>query len=68
MDIQIIAEPVTEQRKRICCNCGNNIRIKDDNGIMIDNHCDIDGHRISYTECFEHWCPHWRKDRKWEEN
>lgn len=50
------------ERKRVCCNCGNNIRTEEDNG---DIHCDcaVDGHRIGYIECFEGWCRRWKKDR-----
>ena len=53
------------ERKRVCCNCGNNIRtnVKD----YIECHCQIDGHRIGYVECFEGWCRKWRKDRKWDD-
>ena len=50
------------ERKRVCCNCGNNIRTKEDNGGI---HCDcaVDGHRIGYIECFEGWCRRWKKNR-----
>lgn len=56
--------PVTNERKRVCCNCGNNMRIKDSNGMVCENRCSIDNHRISYTACFEHWCNHWCKEKK----
>lgn len=52
------------ERKRVCCNCGNNIRKETKYGIECE--CAIDGHRIGYIACFEHWCNRWRKDRKWE--
>lgn len=55
-----------KERTRVCCNCGNNIRVKDDKGMVISNECAIDGHYIGYMECFEGWCRRWRKDRKWE--
>lgn len=56
-----------KERKRVCCNCGNNIRTPDEKypGV-IHNHCAIDGHRIGYIECFAHWCRRWKKDRKFE--
>ena len=54
----------TTERKRMCCNCENNIREETASGI--ENHCAIDGHYIGYVECFEHWCRRWKKDRKWE--
>ena len=65
-EIQIVVEPYAETRKRVCCNCGNNIRIKDDKDMVVENRCDIDNHYIGYCECFEHWCNRWRKDRKWQ--
>lgn len=63
-EINLIVVPATNQRKRVCCNCGNNIRVKNEHNIMVDNYCDIDKHIIRYVDCFEHWCPHWRKERK----
>lgn len=57
---------MAEERKRVCCNCGNNNRIKDDKGFVTHCECSIDGHYISYIECFEHWCRRWKKDRKWD--
>lgn len=55
------------ERKRCCCNCGHNIRheIKPS---VIECSCEIDGHYISYVECFEGWCRRWKKERKWEKN
>lgn len=55
------------ERKRVCCNCGNNIRTADDMG-YITCHCQIDGHYISYVQCFEGWCSHWRKEKRHEED
>lgn len=54
-----------KERKRVCCNCGNNIRKKVESE-HIHCYCAIDGHYIGYVECFEHWCNRWRKDRKWD--
>jgi len=51
------------ERKRVCCNCGNNIRKKVDGG-HIQCYCQIDGHYIGYVACFEYWCRRWRKERK----
>lgn len=48
------------ERKRVCCNCGNNIRTNKDG--LVECHCAIDGHRIGYVACFEHWCRKWKKD------
>ena len=50
-------------RKRVCCNCGNNKRIADESG-GISNKCAIDGHYIGYVEYFEGWCNRWRKEAK----
>ena len=52
------------ERKRVCCNCGNNKRIKDSKG-HVHCECAIDGHYIGYVACFEHWCNRWRKERSW---
>lgn len=49
-------------RKRCCCNCANNIRVKGENGLVAYNECAVDGHRIGYIECFEGWCRRWKKD------
>lgn len=51
------------RRQRRCVNCGNNIRTKEENGIVC--RCKIDNHTIGYVECFDHWCNRWRKDN-WE--
>lgn len=63
MNFQIIATPGGTDRKRVCCNCNNNKRIRNSKGIMIDNRCAIDGHYIGYADCFEHWCRHWCKEK-----
>lgn len=52
-----------KERKRVCCNCGHNIRVKDDESNHIRCECAIDGHRIGYVECFEHWCRRWCKSK-----
>ena len=56
-----------EERKRVCCNCGNNIHIISDTDIVVRCECAIDGHYIGYLECFEYWCRRWKRDRKWDE-
>lgn len=50
---------------RCCCNCKHDVRTWDDYA-HCTNHCEIDGHRIGYVECFEGWCRHWEKERKWD--
>lgn len=54
----------TDMRKRCCCNCGHNQRVRNArNERLIDhNECNLDEHRISYVACFEHWCRHWKKE------
>ena len=54
-----------ENGKRVCCNCGNNIRENDGHG-GVRCECAIDGHYIGYVACIEHWCNRWRKDHKWD--
>lgn len=56
-----------EKRKRVCCNCGNNIRIRDNENNFVRCECAIDGHYIGYIECFEYWCRRWKRDRKWDD-
>jgi hypothetical protein len=58
---------MAKEKKRVCCNCGNNTRVKDAEGMVTHCQCAIDGHLIGYTECFEGWCRRWKKDRKWDE-
>lgn len=67
MEYKIIEVPATDQaeRKRVCCNCGNNIRSGEP--AHIECHCAIDGHYIGYVACFEHWCRRWKRDRTWDE-
>lgn len=55
-----------KERKRVCCNCGNNERKEEAHG-NIECYCSVDGHRIGYIACFEHWCRKWKKNRKWDE-
>lgn len=55
------------EKKRCCCNCGNNIRYENSRG-NIECKCAIDGHHIGYVQCFECWCRRWRKERKWEKD
>lgn len=52
-------------RKRCCCNCRHNIRRGE--GARINCYCEIDWHYIGFLECFEGWCKHWAKDKKWDE-
>ena len=53
-------------RKRCCCNCANDIRIKDDKGLVIRCECAIDGHMIGYIKTFEGWCRRWKKDHTFD--
>ena len=53
-----------KERKRVCCNCGNNIRTGELSNIKC--HCTIYGHYIGYIKCFEGWCKHWKKGKKWD--
>ena len=56
------------ERKRFCCNCGNNIRTPDGKYSNVTHcHCAVDGHRIGYIECMVGWCNRWKKDRKLDE-
>lgn len=55
-----------EEHKRVCCNCGNNIRVRDSEDNFVRCECAIDGRYIGYIECFEHWCRRWKRDRKWD--
>ena len=48
-------------RNRCCCNCRRNKRIGKET--YIECYCEIDGHYISYIECFEGWCKHWAKEQ-----
>lgn len=53
-------------RKRCCCNCGNNGRETDVFG-NVGCFCAIDGHYIGYVEAFEGWCRRWKKDDTFDE-
>lgn len=56
------------ERKRVCCNCGRNNRIRDEKTGVVECRCALDGHRIGYVECFEQWCRRWCKDRTFEKD
>ncbi len=58
-------EIMDKERKRVCCNCGRNKRIEENDGINC--YCEIDNHRIGYLENFSDWCRRWKKERKWDE-
>lgn len=60
-------DPATEKPKRRCVSCGHNIRKQEPDEQHVVCRCELDGHYIGYVECFERWCPHWKRDRKWEE-
>lgn len=70
-DFIIEVQPVSSKdyKKRCCCNCGHDIRVPKENepDMVAFNKCEIDGHRIGYVDCFEHWCRRWCKDRKFDE-
>lgn len=53
----------TTYRKRRCCNCRHNIRVKEKNG-YVSTHCELDNHSISYVQCFNGWCRHWASDER----
>jgi hypothetical protein len=46
-----------EGNYRVCCSCDHRLADKD--------HCDIDGHYISYLLCFDDWCRYW-PDKKYK--
>ena len=52
--IKVVEYDESNQRKRCCCNCGNNKRIKQEDG-YVRCECAIDGHYIGYVACFEDW-------------
>lgn len=54
-----------EGKDRVCCNCRHNIRIPQKT--YIECKCDIDGHCIGYTECFDCWCRRWARERRGDE-
>lgn len=55
-----------EGKDRVCCNCRHNIRhnaiTSDNEYIATINNCDIDGHYIGYSQCFDNWCRHWSEE------
>lgn len=51
-------------RKRCCCNCRRNKRVKDRTG-YIRCYCELDNHYIGYLEAFGNWCPKWEKEKRW---
>ena len=63
--IKLVEDDDTNQRKRVCCNCGNNKRIKQEDG-HVRCECAIDGHYIGYVACFGDWCRRWKRNRKWD--
>ena len=51
---------MSENRK--CVNCRHRII-----GKNCSSKCEIDGHYISYGECFLGWCRHWAKQKDGKE-
>ena len=49
---------------RCCCNCGHCERREEGKHIL--TYCDLNNAYIGYADCFEGWCPHWKKERKWD--
>lgn len=47
-------ECLDRERKRVCCNCEHRI-------LGDSDQCEIDGHYISYLECFYGWCQRWKQ-------
>ncbi|MCC8163429.1 MAG: hypothetical protein LIO86_09790 [Lachnospiraceae bacterium] len=58
---------MSADNEKVCCNCRHDIRIKDNDGMVVRNECDIDDHYIGYVECMEGWCRHWVREREGEE-
>lgn len=56
---------MSAENGKVCCNCRHNIRTTVDEYHTKCN-CDIDGHYIGYVACFEHWCRHWAKNKKFD--
>lgn len=55
-----------KERKRVCCNCGHCIRVKDSEGMVKYNQCEIDGKYLGYIDTMEGWCRRWCKDHFWD--
>ena len=55
---------MSEENGKVCCNCRHNIRISDMGNIRCK--CEIHGFYIGYVACFEHWCRHWARDKKFD--
>ena len=55
---------MSEENGKVCCNCRHNIRTSDMGNIRCK--CDIHGFYIGYIACFEHWCRHWARDKKFD--
>lgn len=57
-----------KERKRVCCNCGRCIRVKDENGMVKYNKCEIDGRYLGYLTTMEGWCRRWCIDHSWDKS
>lgn len=57
---------MSEANGKVCCNCGNCIRIEDGKGMVDHNECAIDGSHLGYLDTMTYWCRHWKRERKWD--
>lgn len=53
-------EKAMRDESKVCCSCRMCIRDGE------QTYCLVDGHYIRYVECFEGWCRHWARDKKWD--
>ena len=60
--IRQMVKLMTATKKKCCCNCVHDIRVKDEQDRVHHNECEIDGHWIGYIACFELRCDHWKED------
>ena len=55
---------MSEENKKVCCNCRHCIRSRDKKYDIIVCHCEISKIYLSYAEVMGDWCKRWKKKEK----
>lgn len=49
------------ENSKVCCNCRNCIRERDEETLYTRCYCSVDNHYLTYMDVMTWWCRHWAK-------
>ena len=49
---------------KVCCNCRHCIRVRNEETLYTECHCEISGVYLSYQSVMGDWCRHWAKEQE----